>query len=96
MVGDLLARIEREDRFDRRDRLEFRRNQIRAVQRVQASADKLMARAGSAAVWTTQPLERYWRDLRTACTHLSNTTDVIYPAWAAEEFGTDGPRRGFY
>ena len=96
MVGDWMDRIEREDRFDRRDRLEFRRNQIRAVQRVQASADKLMARAGSAAVWTTQPLERYWRDLRTACTHLSNTTDVIYPAWAAEEFGTDGPRRGFY
>ena len=78
------------------DRLEFRRNQVRAVQRVQQSADKLMARAGSAAVWTTRPLERVWRDLRTGCTHVSNTADTIYPSWAADEFQTGQPLKGFY
>ncbi len=69
-------------------RLEFRRNQVRAVQRVLFGIDKLMARAGSAAIWSTRPLERYWRDLRTAGTHICDTPDVVYRAWADHEFKT--------
>lgn len=67
-------------------RLEFRRNQVRAVQRVLFAVDKLFARAGSAAIWSTRPLERYWRDLRTAGTHICNVTDTVYPAWAGYQF----------
>ena len=69
-------------------RLEFRRNQVRAVQRVLFGIDKLMARAGSAAIWSTRPLERYWRDLRTAGTHICDTPEVVYRAWADHEFKT--------
>ena len=69
-------------------RLEFRRNQVRAIQRVLFGVDKLMARAGSAAIWSTRPLERYWRDLRTASTHICATPDVVYRAWADHEFNT--------
>jgi alkylation response protein AidB-like acyl-CoA dehydrogenase len=67
-------------------RLDFRRNQVRAIQRVLRSVDHLLSRAGSAAVWSTKPVERYWRDLRTAATHVCNVTDVIYTAWANHEF----------
>ncbi len=63
-------------------RLEFRRNQVRAVQRVLFGVDKLFSRSGSAAVWETRPLARYWRDLRTAGSHVCAVSDVIYGAWA--------------
>jgi hypothetical protein len=77
-------------------RLEFRRNQVRAVQRVLSSVDRLLARAGSPAVWTTRPLEHYWRDLRTAATHVCNVVDTIYPAWASHEFATGAQVNAFY
>ena len=69
-------------------RLEFRRDQVRAVQRVLFGIDKLFSRAGSAAVWSTRPLERYWRDIRTAGTHICDMADVVYRAWADHEFET--------
>ena len=49
-------------------RFEYRRNQVRAVQRVLAGVDKLFTRR-IRRDWTTRPLERHWRDLRTAGTH---------------------------
>ena len=69
-------------------RLDFRRNQVRAVQRVLFGIDKLLSRAGSAAVWSTRPLERYWRDIRTAGTHICDMADVVYRAWADHVFET--------
>lgn len=96
MLGEWLERVDRGEQLDRGDRLTFRRNQVRAVQRVVASVDKLMSRAGSAAVWTTRPLEGYWRDLRTASTHLSNTMDLIYTGWAAHDFDGDETTRVFH
>ena len=96
MIAGWMERASRGDAFTAADRLQFRRNQVRAVQRVLASADKLMSRAGSAAVWTTRPLERYWRDLRTAGTHVCNVMDSIYLGWAANEFETGEVVRGFY
>ncbi len=72
-------------------RLEFRRNQVRAVQRILFGVDKLFSRAGSAAIWTTRPLERYWRDLRTGGTHICDAADTIYGVWAAHAFGAEAP-----
>lgn len=88
MLGAWMERIAAGDPITGADRLEFRRNQVRAVQRVLVSVDTLMARAGSAAVWSTRPLERFWRDLRTAGSHLCNTIDTVYPSWANTEFQT--------
>jgi len=55
-----------------------------------------MSRAGSAAVWTTRPLQQWWRDLRTAGTHVSNVMDTIYAAWANDEFETGAPSMAFH
>lgn len=96
MIGDWLGRIEAGERITSSDRLEFRRNQVRATQRVLFSVDKLMSRAGSAAIWNTRPLERFWRDLRTGGTHLANTMDMIYTAWANDEFQTGVPSIAFH
>lgn len=74
-------------------RLEWRRNQARAAQRVLDSVDRLVRKAGSAAVWTDkpEPVERFWRDLMTGGSHVCNVTDTIYTAWANTEFQTGGP-----
>ncbi len=96
MLGRWLDRVADGDRLTRADRLEFRRNQVRAVQRVVTSADKLMGRAGSAAIWTTQPLERFWRDLRTGATHVCNVTETIYTGWGGHAFGSTDPIRAFH
>lgn len=34
------------------------------------------------------PLERYWRDLRTAGTHICNVSDTAYTSWANHELQT--------
>ncbi|HIE85693.1 MAG: acyl-CoA dehydrogenase [bacterium] len=88
MMMQWLDQVTKGDAIDHGQRLEFRRNQVRAVQRVLFGVDKLFASAGSAAVWTTRPLERNWRDLRTAGTHVCNMADGIYGAWANHEFDT--------
>ena len=88
MLGRWMEQADSGHVFTTRDRLEFRRNQVRAVQRVLFSVDKLMSRAGSAAVWTTRTLERFWRDLRTGGSHLCDMADTAYTSWANHEFQT--------
>jgi len=85
MTVQMQEHVARGNPLTRSMRLDFRRNQVRAIQRVLRSVDHLFSRAGSAAVWSTKPLERYWRDIRTAAAHVCNVTDVIYAAWANEE-----------
>ena len=96
MIGEWLDRIARGEAITPSDRLEFRRNQTRAVQRVITAIDVLMTRAGSAAVWTTNPIEKYWRDLRTAGTHVCNGVDTVYTSWADDAFETGNPIRTFH
>ena len=88
MIMMWMDQLEKGNPISKGQRLEFRRNQVRAVQRVLFGVDKLFSRAGSAAVWTTRPLERYWRDLRTGGSHICDMADVIYGAWANHEFNT--------
>lgn len=96
MTRELIALAARGEVMTLDLRLEFRRNQVRAAQRVVQSVDRMLARAGSAAVWTTRPLERYWRDLRTGASHVCNVTDAIYPAWANHTFNLGKVINAFY
>lgn len=96
MTNEMLAHVATGKPLTHAMRLEFRRNQVRAIQRVLRSVERLLARAGSAAVWTTKPIERYWRDLRTAAAHVCNVTDVINAAWANEEFGLGAQINALY
>jgi 3-hydroxy-9,10-secoandrosta-1,3,5(10)-triene-9,17-dione monooxygenase len=91
-----LSRVADGDRITTSDRLLFRRNQVRAVQRVLFSIDKLMSRGGSAAVWTTRPLQKFWRDLRTGGTHVCDAADTVYTAWANDDLKTGVPPATFY
>jgi len=96
MLGRWIDRAKQGESFTVHDRLLFRRNQARASQRVIGSVDKLLTRAGSAAVWTTRPIEAFWRDLRTGGTHLCNTMDTVYTSWFNDELQTGTPPSTFY
>lgn len=96
MLGEWVARVEAGETITQADRLLFRRNQVRAIQRVLTSVDTMMSRAGSAAVWTTRPLERYWRDLRTGGSHLCDAMDTIYTSWANHDLQTGVPANTFH
>jgi alkylation response protein AidB-like acyl-CoA dehydrogenase len=85
------AQVERGEPITTAQRLEFRRDQVRAVQRVLESVDRVYSLAGSASVWTDKPLERYWRDLRTGGSHICNIYDTAYTSWGNYEFNTGGP-----
>ncbi len=89
MMDNWLRQLARGNPITPGQRLEFRRNQVRAVQRVLFGVDKLFSRAGSAAVWSTRPLERFWRDLRTGGTHICDAADTIYGAWANHAFNVE-------
>jgi alkylation response protein AidB-like acyl-CoA dehydrogenase len=79
------------ERVTQAERLEFRRDQVRAVNRVIDSVDKVFKLAGSAAVWTDKPLERFWRDLHAGASHICNIHDTAYTSWANFEFQTGVP-----
>ena len=96
MINEWLTQIELGNPVSKGQRLEFRRNQVRAVQRILFSVDKLFARSGSAAIWTTRSLERRWRDLRAAGSHICNVADTIYGAQTGYSFGDEDARVALY
>lgn len=96
MITRWMEQIRTGNEISSGERLEFRRNQVRAVQRVLFAVDRLFSRAGSAAIWSTRPLERFWRDLRTAGTHICNTTDTVYPAWVNHVLATGITTNAFH
>lgn len=69
--------------------MRFRRDQVRATDRVFESIAPLMRLAGSAGIQETNDLERRWRDLQTAITHICNVRDSAYLTWGMHAF--DGP-----
>ncbi len=77
-------------------RLRFRRNQVRATDRVFESITPLARLAGSAGVQEKNELERWWRDLQTAITHMCNDRDGAYTPWACHTYGSDIPPAAFF
>jgi 3-hydroxy-9,10-secoandrosta-1,3,5(10)-triene-9,17-dione monooxygenase len=68
-------------------RLGFRRDQVRATSRCITAVDTLFRSAGSGSMVTGHPVERAWRDLHIAASHVCNTTELTYQAWGQHRFG---------
>lgn len=90
IAAEMMAAAEAGQEISKDDRLRYRRNQVRAIQNAITSANNVYARAGSSAVWTDRPLERYWRDLQAGASHVCNVYDTAYTSWANYEFQTGG------
>ncbi|MEM7100523.1 MAG: acyl-CoA dehydrogenase [Pseudomonadota bacterium] len=96
MFDQWLIQLELGNPITKAQRMEFRRNQVRAVQRVLFGIDNLYARSGSSAIWTTKTLEHFWRDLRTAGTHICNTAETVYHAASSYSLGTEDAAVALY
>ena len=91
MVADLYDQVAAGNRITHAQALTFRRNQVRATDRVYESIAPLARLAGSAGIQETNDLERWWRDLQTGITHICNVRDSAYLAWGLHSFGGSIP-----
>jgi alkylation response protein AidB-like acyl-CoA dehydrogenase len=77
--------------IDAEQRIAFRRDQVRATSRCVAAVDDLYRFAGSGSMTSGHPVERAWRDLHIAATHICNITEAVYQGWGAQRFGAPLP-----
>ena len=78
------------------DRLRFRVDQVRATERAVQAINELYRLMGSSSIQKASPLERYWRDLQVAATHVCNSAEPCYLAWGIEAFGGEIPPTAQY
>lgn len=95
-IADLYDQVASGQRITLEQRLRFRRDQVRAADRVFESIAPLARLAGSAGIQETSDLERWWRDLQTAITHVCNVRDGAYLGWGIHHFGGDVPPGTLY
>lgn len=81
---------------DRDLRIEVRRNQVNQTARAVAAADRVFVTAGGAALHTSHPLQRFWRDAHAARNHMMNTTAPAYEQYGLHLFGHDLPTSARY
>lgn len=96
MISDLYDQVCAGHKITTDQRLLFRRNQVRSTDRVFESMAPLARLAGSAGVQESNDLERWWRDLQTAITHICNLRDTAYTGWGLHAFGGQIPPGTLY
>lgn len=95
-IAELYAQVERGVDIDLEQRLAFRRDQVRATSRCISAVDDLFRLAGSGTMVTGHPVERVWRDIHIAASHVCNTTELTYQAWGSHRFGGEIPPGATY
>lgn len=96
IISELYDHVTAGHKITPRQRLAFRRDQVRITDRVFESIAPLARLAGSAGIQEANDLERWWRDLQTAITHVCNVRDPAYLSWGLESFGGDIPPGAIY
>ena len=66
-----------------KERLRFRVDQVRATDRAIEAVNELYRLMGSSSIQKGSPLERYWRDLQVASTHVCNSREPCLPGLGA-------------
>jgi hypothetical protein len=79
-----------------KDRLRFRSDQVRATDRAVTAVNELYRLMGSSSIQKSSPLERHWRDLQVAATHVCNSREPCYLAWGLDRFGAEIPSTAQY
>lgn len=96
IVSELYDSVAAGNKITPQQRLLFRRNQVRATDRVFESIAPLARLSGSAGIQEVNDLERWWRDLQTAITHVCNVRDAAYVSWGLNSFGGEIPPGTLY
>ncbi len=96
MLSELYDHTSAGHTVTRAQRLRCRRDQVRATDRVYQSFAPLMRLSGSAGIQEASGLERWWRDLQTAISHIANVQDTAYLSWGLHNFGGEVPPTALY
>jgi 3-hydroxy-9,10-secoandrosta-1,3,5(10)-triene-9,17-dione monooxygenase len=96
MVAELYDHVAAGNKPTPAQRLRFRRDQVRATDRVFESITPLARLAGSAGIQEANRLEQHWRDLQVGITHVCNVREPAYIGWGVHAFGGDIPPMTLY
>lgn len=77
--------------LNEKQRIEFRRNQVRVSRRMAQGVEDLYTMAGGSGIRMNQPLQRYWRDIHAGINHSANLAAPIYEGHSAVRFGDPLP-----
>jgi alkylation response protein AidB-like acyl-CoA dehydrogenase len=69
------------------ERLESRRNHVRAVRRAVDAVDRLFNVSGGTALQLALPQQRFWRDTHAGMGHLCNIAEQVYENYGKGIFG---------
>jgi alkylation response protein AidB-like acyl-CoA dehydrogenase len=96
MIAELYDQVSNGGDISVQERLRFRRNQVRAVDRCIEAVNDLYRLAGSSSIAESSPLEPVWRDLQVGATHVCNVRETAYMAWGLDRFGGEIPPTALY
>lgn len=83
--------------FDNLDKARRHRDLAYAVQQVRAAVNTLYEASGGSGVYSSEPMQRWWRDVNTAAEHVAFTWDLASVAFGRALVGleqAEGPRPG--
>ena len=63
------------------------RDQARAAEMIVEAMDTIMKISGAAGFATSSPIQRAWRDVHFASSHVILNPEVSFAAWGREQFG---------
>jgi 3-hydroxy-9,10-secoandrosta-1,3,5(10)-triene-9,17-dione monooxygenase len=91
MIAELYDYVSAGNSITPTQRLAFRRDQVRATERAFEAIAPLARLSGSAGIQESNELERWWRDLQTAISHVCNVPESSYLGWGVHAFGGEIP-----
>ncbi|MEV5845421.1 acyl-CoA dehydrogenase family protein [Streptomyces sp. NPDC051985] len=97
LVTRCLAIAEAGGPYDKELRARCHRDQARAGQFVVDAVESLMKMSGSSGFGASQPIQKVWRDVRMAASHVALNSDLSYPHWGRLRLGLERlAGQGFY
>lgn len=96
LIDGFWQQVNRGEEITIKQRLAFRRDQVRATDRAIEAANELFRLAGSSSIAQGRGLEAYFRDLQVGATHICNARETAYLAWGMDRFGGEIPPGSLY
>jgi 3-hydroxy-9,10-secoandrosta-1,3,5(10)-triene-9,17-dione monooxygenase len=86
-MNELMTLVTAGERLPMRLRLRVRRDQVRGTELAIQAVDRLFENSGGRAIYTSHPMQRYWRDAHAGRVHAINDPERALSMYGRGEFG---------
>lgn len=86
-MNELMVLATAGDKLPMRLRLRARRNQVRGTELAIQAVDRLFENSGGRAIYTSHPIQRFWRDAHAGRVHAINDPERALSMYGCGEFG---------